>query len=66
MNAGTFRPGHDPRRHAFTADECREGGRRGFARLMADKPHLLLWLKKQLRRRGRFRRAGPEDQPCTT
>lgn len=30
-NAGSFRPGPDPRRHHFTRAECRRGGKRGFA-----------------------------------
>ena len=27
---GHFQKGHDPRRHQFTQEECREGGIKGF------------------------------------
>ena len=43
-----FAKGPDPNRHQFSRAECRRGGRRGFARIMRDKPWLLLWLKKRI------------------
>jgi len=54
-NRGWFRKGSDPRRHEFSEDECRRGGRAGFAAVMERRPECLLWLKKRLKRQGRWR-----------
>jgi len=55
MNRTSFKPGPDSRRHKFTRQECREGGKAGFHTLMVEKPWLLLWLRKKLRRAGYYR-----------
>lgn len=43
-NAGSFRPGIDPRRHVFTASECRVG----WWVANIKHPHLRPWLRKKL------------------
>jgi hypothetical protein len=43
-NAGSFRPGFDPRRHVFTASECRVG----WWVANIKHPHLRPWLRKKL------------------
>ena len=53
-NSTSFRPGPDPRRHRFSRDECKRGGKAGFLTLMEDKPWLLLWLRKKLRAAGKY------------
>jgi hypothetical protein len=46
MNRGRFRPGHDPRRHQFTLDERRRGGRTTMLRYLVKGPWLLNWLDR--------------------
>lgn len=48
-NPGHFQPGFDPRRHHFTHDERSRGGQTSFALLLAQKPWVLLGLRKKLR-----------------
>lgn len=51
---GRFKKGDDPRRHSFSKDECSLGGRKGFQTIMNEKPYLLLWLRKKLRKQGKY------------
>lgn len=55
-NLRPFARGHDPRRHRLTAEDCEEGGRRGFESVMENRPEVLLWLKKKLKKEGRRRK----------
>jgi hypothetical protein len=43
-NAGSFRPGFDPRRHVFTPSECRVG----WWVANIKHPHLKDWLRRKL------------------
>jgi hypothetical protein len=47
-NRGSFKPGFDARRHAFTNAERRRGGQSTWRLAMYDKPHLLRWLQKRI------------------
>lgn len=54
VNQGAFRRGPDPRRHAFTAEECRRGYRAAMKKLWLNEetpPLWLLWNAKAARRR---------------
>jgi hypothetical protein len=49
-NPGWFKKGTDPRRHTFTKDECRKGGKAAFARLWRTNPRHARWiLENQIR-----------------
>ena len=48
-NPGWFQKGHDPRRHELTYDERSRGGQASFAKLMLERPEVLLGLRKKLR-----------------
>lgn len=59
-NLVPFAPGYDPRRHVLTQEECSKGGERGFKTIEQTKPWVLLWLKKQIKARGAYRRYAGE------
>jgi len=50
---GWFQPGDDPRRHPLTPAERQRGGAAALQILIAERPEVLLWLKKQIRTRRR-------------
>jgi hypothetical protein len=52
-NPGWFQKGHDPRRHDLTTQERSRGGRASFAKLMEERPEVLLGLRKKLRQQRR-------------
>lgn len=56
--AAPFQTGFDPRRHALTQEECQKGGQQGFETVMNERPEVLLWLKKKLKRQGRYKKGG--------
>jgi hypothetical protein len=59
-NRGSFRPGPDPRRHAFTRAERRRGYRNAMAATLGRDIHVHAWLFRRVRGyyRARRREAG--------
>jgi hypothetical protein len=60
-NKGWFKKGADPRRHEFTPEERSRGGKASFDYLLTHKPHVLLGLRKKLRRTTPPRPRPPTD-----
>jgi hypothetical protein len=46
----TFQKGFDPNRHPLTRREKQKGGKKRFRNIMMNEPHLLLWLRKRLKK----------------
>jgi hypothetical protein len=58
-NATSFKPGPDPRRHAFTRAERRKGFRNAMKRTLATNFHTHAWLFRKIR--GQYRRKRRES-----